>query len=71
MLPKRIERPALICKGELLLDLRYLRNDELIVGDAVEGELLLGLPYLRNRELLLLRLPYGELLPGLPYLRNE
>ena len=43
-----MERPALICKGELLLDLRYLRNDELIVGDAVEGELLLGLPYLRN-----------------------
>ena len=24
--PKRIERPALICKDELLLDLRYLRN---------------------------------------------
>ena len=35
-------------EGELLLDLRYLRNIHKIYKTTPEGELLLGLPYLRN-----------------------
>lgn len=43
-----MERPALICKGELLLSLRYFRNYSRIKGEDVIGELLLGLRYFRN-----------------------
>ena len=43
-----MERPALICKGELLLGLRYFRNYSRIKGEDVIGELLLDLRYFRN-----------------------
>ena len=38
-----MERPALICKGELLLGLRYFRNIKTDREDAESGELPLGL----------------------------
>ena len=43
-----MERPALICKGELLLGLRYFRNSEIDGSSLMFGELLLDLRYFRN-----------------------
>ena len=63
-----MERPALICKGELLLDLRYFRNTDLLFLRGDLGELLPGLPYLRNQTFNSLAMPRGELLPELRHL---
>ena len=57
--------------GELLLDLRYLRNVNLTSITGREGELLPGLRYIRNADLVMSLSIKGELLLGLPYLRNE
>ena len=65
-----MERPALICKGELLLELRYFRNSEIDGSSLMFGELLPGLRYLRNYSRIKGEDVIGELLLDLWHIRN-
>ena len=56
--------------GELLLGLRYFRNDELIVGDAVEVNYCLIYRTSETGAIAAGTLIAGELLLGLRYIRN-
>ena len=56
--------------GELLLDLRYLRNKLYDALGLAVGELLPGLPYLRNGSTPGKAWAPGELLLGLRYFQN-